>query len=36
MIVHHCPYCELLFATSGELEWHLAEDHDGRLTRGAR
>lgn len=23
----HCPYCELTFASRGELDWHVREDH---------
>jgi hypothetical protein len=32
MTARQCPYCELRFATSSELESHLVVDHPQRIT----
>lgn len=30
MAIHQCPFCELRFISSSEVEWHLLEDHGSR------
>ena len=32
MAIHQCPRCELRFASTSEVEWHLLEDHWSRLA----
>jgi hypothetical protein len=32
MAIHQCPRCELRFASTSEVEWHLLEDHGSRLA----
>jgi hypothetical protein len=30
MDIHQCPFCELRFISSSEVEWHLLDDHGSR------